>query len=89
MTDKRQLSHEIVLLCEHIDIAQFISVYIDYLRKQQVEIPAVKIINIGDINKIEQILQQLTRQSWFMNIFCFPVKQLPVGGSLDFWRMCF
>ncbi len=68
MTDKKQLSHEIVLLCEHIDIAQFISVYIDYLRKQQVEIPAVKIINIGDINKTEQILQQLTRQSWFGEI---------------------
>lgn len=68
MTQKKQLSHEIILLCEHIDIAQFISVYIEYLRKQQVEIPAVKIINIGNINKTEQILRQLTEQSWFEEI---------------------
>lgn len=68
MTDKKQLSHKIILLCERLDIAQFISVYIEHLRKRKLHIPAVKIINLGGIGKMTAVLAAITRQPWFSEV---------------------
>ena len=49
----------IIALCERIDIAAFIDVYIKYLRTQGVEIPQVRIVNLQELENLPQYLENL------------------------------
>ena len=49
----------IIALCERIDIAAFVDVYIKYLRTQGVEIPKVRIVNLQELENLPQYLDNL------------------------------
>ena len=49
----------IIALCERIDIAAFVDVYIKYLRTQGVEIPQVRIVNLQELENLPQYLENL------------------------------
>ena len=49
----------IIALCERIDIAAFVDVYIKYLRTQGVEIPLVRIVNLQELENLPQYLENL------------------------------
>ena len=49
----------IIALCERIDIAAFVDVYIKYLRTQGMEIPKVRIVNLQELENLPQYLENL------------------------------
>lgn len=49
----------IIALCERIDIAAFVDVYIKYLRTQGVEIPKVRVVNLQELENLPQYLDDL------------------------------
>ena len=49
----------IIALCERIDIAAFVDVYIKYLRTQGIEIPKVRIVNLQELENLPQYLDDL------------------------------
>lgn len=59
MTAQKAVPQTIIALCERIDIAAFIDVYIKYLRTQGVEIPNVRIVNLQELEKLPQYLEDL------------------------------
>ena len=59
MTAQKAVPQTIIALCERIDIAAFIDVYIKYLRTQGVEIPKVRIVNLQELENLPQYLDDL------------------------------
>lgn len=60
MTNKQSsINGEILLLCERVDIAQFISVYIKLLQKEGHNIPECRIINFQGFNRLDNCLEKL------------------------------
>ena len=59
MTAQKAVPQTIIALCERIDIAAFIDVYIKYLRTQGVEIPNVRIVNLQELEKLPRYLEDL------------------------------
>ena len=49
----------IIALCERIDIAAFVDVYIKYLRTQGMEMPKVRIVNLQELENLPQYLDDL------------------------------
>ena len=49
----------IIALCERIDIATFIDVYIKYLCTQGMKIPKVRIVNLQELENLPQYLENL------------------------------
>ena len=58
----------IIALCERIDIAAFVDVYIKYLRTQGVEIPQVRIVNLQELENLPQYLENLEQFATPANI---------------------
>ena len=59
MTAQKAVPQTIIALCERIDIAGFIDVYIKYLRTEGVDIPNVRIVNLQELEKLPQYLEDL------------------------------
>ena len=59
MTATNAVPQTIIALCERIDIAAFVDVYIKYLRTQGVKIPKVRIINLQELENLPQYLEDL------------------------------
>ena len=59
MTAQKAVPQTIIALCERIDIAAFVDVYIKYLRTQGVEIPKVRIVNLQELENLPQYLEDL------------------------------
>ena len=59
MIASKAVPQTIIALCERIDIAAFIDVYIKYLRTQGVEIPKVRIVNLQELENLPQYLDDL------------------------------
>ena len=59
MTAQKAVPQTIIALCERIDIAAFVDVYIKYLRTQGVEIPQVRIVNLQELESLPQYLENL------------------------------
>ena len=57
MIARKAVSKIIIALCERIDIAAFIDVYIKYLLTQGVEIPRVRIVNLQELENLPQYLE--------------------------------
>ena len=59
MTVQKAVPQTIIALCERIDIAAFVDVYIKYLRTQGVEIPKVRIVNLQELENLPQYIEGL------------------------------
>lgn len=59
MTAQKAVPQTIIALCERIDIAAFVDVYIKYLRTQGIELPKVRIINLQELENLPQYLEDL------------------------------
>ena len=59
MSAVKAVPQTIIALCERIDIAAFLDVYIKHLRTQGVEIPKVRIINLQELENLPQYLEDL------------------------------
>ena len=59
MTAQKAVPQTIIALCERIDIAGFIDVYIKYLRTEGVDIPNVRIVNLQELERLPQYLEDL------------------------------
>ena len=59
MTAQKAVPQTIIALCERIDIAAFVDVYIKYLRTQGVGIPKVRIVNLQELENLPQYLEDL------------------------------
>ena len=59
MSAVKAVPQTIIALCERIDIAAFVDVYIKYLRTQGVKIPKVRIINLQELENLPQYLEDL------------------------------
>ena len=68
MTAQKAVPKTIIALCERIDIAAFVDVYIKYLRTQGVEIPKVRIINLQELENLPQYLEDLEQFAELANI---------------------
>ena len=59
MIASKAVPQTIIALCERIDIAAFVDVYIRYLRAQGVEMPNVRIVNLQELENLPQYLEDL------------------------------
>ena len=59
MSAVKAVPQTIIALCERIDIAAFVDVYIKYLRTQDMEIPKVRIVNLQELETLPQYLDDL------------------------------
>jgi hypothetical protein len=59
MSALKAVPQTIIVLCERIDIAAFLDVYIKHLRTQGLEIPKVRIINLQELENLPQYLEDL------------------------------
>ena len=59
MIASKAVPQTIIALCERIDIAAFVDVYIKYLRTQDMEIPKVRIVNLQELETLPQYLDDL------------------------------
>lgn len=59
MIAQKAVPQTIIALCERIDMAAFIDVYIKYLRTQGMEIPKVRIVNLQELENLPQYLDDL------------------------------
>ena len=59
MIASKAVPQTIIALCERIDIAAFVDVYIKYLRTQGMEIPKVRIVNLQELENLLQYLDDL------------------------------
>ena len=59
MIVSKAVPQTIIVLCERIDIAAFVDVYIKYLRTQGMEIPKVRIVNLQELENLPQYLENL------------------------------
>ena len=59
MSALKAVPQTIIALCERIDIAAFVDVYIKYLRTQGIELPKVRIINLQELEKLPRYLEDL------------------------------
>ena len=59
MTAQKAVPQTIIALCERIDIAAFVDVYIKYLRTQGMEMPKVRIVNLQELENLPQYLDDL------------------------------
>ena len=62
MTAHEAVPTQVLVLCERLDIAAFIDVYIKYLRNQGVSIPKVRIINLQCLDNLPQYLQDVKEE---------------------------
>mgnify|MGYP000019439060 FL=1 len=74
-----QITEAVLLLCERIDIAQFLHVYIKHLFKQGVPMNHVQIINFENMEKLPRILKHLENMDGFDQV----QKALIVADSED------
>ena len=65
MTALKAVPKKILVLCERLDIAVFVDVYIKYLRTDGVVIPNVRIINLQCLDNLSQYLQGLEKSEDF------------------------
>ena len=68
MTAQKAVPQTIIALCERIDIAAFLDVYIKHLRTQGLEIPKVCIINLQELENLPQYLEDLEQFAELANI---------------------
>lgn len=68
MTASKAVPKQIIILCERLDIAVFVDVYIKYLRTEGVAIPNVRIINLQCLDNLPQCLQGLEKAEDFSDI---------------------
>ena len=68
MTAVKAVPNQILVLCERLDIAAFVDVYIKYLRTEGVAIPNVRIINLQCLDNLPQYLQWLEKAEDFFDI---------------------
>ena len=68
MTAVKAVPQKILVLCERLDIAVFVDVYIKYLRTDGVLIPNVRIINLQCLDNLPQYLQGLEKAEDFSDI---------------------
>ncbi len=59
MSALKAVPQTIIALCERIDIAAFVDVYIKYLRTRGIEIPQVRIITLQELENLPQYLENL------------------------------
>ena len=59
MIASKAVPQTIIALCERIDIAAFVDVYIKYLRTQGMEMPKVRIVNLQELETLPQYLDDL------------------------------
>ena len=59
MIASKAVPQTIIALCERIDIAAFVDVYIKYLRTQGMEMPKVRIVNLQELENLPQYLDYL------------------------------
>ena len=59
MIASKAVPQTIIALCERIDIAAFVDVYIKYLRTQGMEMPKVRIVNLQELENLPQHLDDL------------------------------
>ena len=59
MIASKAVPQTIIALCERIDIAAFVDVYIKYLRTQGMEMPKVRIVNLQELENLPQYLDDL------------------------------
>lgn len=62
MTAQEAVPTQILVLCERLDIAAFIDVYIKYLRSQRGGIPKVRIINLQCLDNLPQYLRDVKEE---------------------------
>lgn len=68
MTAHVAVPHQIIALCERLDIAAFVDSYIKYLRKQGVNIPNLRIINMRSLDRLSLYLQKLEQLEGFADV---------------------
>lgn len=68
MTAVKAVPKQILVLCERLDIASFVDIYIKYLRTEGVAIPNVRIINLQCLDNLPQYLQGLEKAEDFSDI---------------------
>ena len=68
MIASKAVPQTIIVLCERIDIAAFVDVYIKYLRTQGMEIPKVRIVNLQELENLPQYLENLEQFAEPVNI---------------------
>jgi hypothetical protein len=52
VTKQSSITGEIILLCERLEIAQFMHAYLRYLFKQGLELPHMQIINYQGVRSV-------------------------------------
>ncbi len=62
------LKEKVIALCEHIDIAVFIDVYIKYLRKQGINLPAIRVINFQGVKNLPKSLEIIAEAKGFEDL---------------------
>lgn len=68
MTAVKAVPKQILVLCERLDIAAFVDIYIKYLRTDGVAIPNVRIINLQCLDNLPQYMQGLEKAEDFFDI---------------------
>lgn len=61
MTKQSSITGEIILLCERLEIAQFMHAYLRYLFKQGIELPHMQIINYQGVGRLRELSQRLAK----------------------------
>lgn len=61
MTKQSSITGEIILLCERLEIAQFMHAYLRYLFKQGLELPHMQIINYQGVGRLQELSQRLAK----------------------------
>ncbi len=68
MTAQAALPNKLIALCERIDIASFVDAYAKYLRKQGIDVPVFRIINIQKLDNLPLYLEKLEQAEGFKNV---------------------
>lgn len=61
MTKQSSITGEVLLLCERLEIAQFMHAYLRFLFKQGITLPNMQIINYQGFEKLPALAQRLNR----------------------------
>ena len=61
MSKQLVINGEILLLCERMEMAKFLHVYLQYLFRQGLSLPQVQLLNYRSLEQLEELAQRLPR----------------------------
>ena len=61
MSKQLVINGELLLLCERMEMAKFLQVYLQYLFRQGLSLPQVQLLNYRSMEQLEELAERLPR----------------------------